>query len=407
MSLRTILLDPENDISNRRTIFKFPEGIYPSNIKLLNLGCIANDPSPKIYNELAGVLSIVKQISLLDGAVVIDAIDKANIWNAFKSYNKSNDNNRDLQKNLKKNNLGFEVEPSSSLISPYYSPTKATNDPDTTAKAWIDLSDMFPFLKQIKYIDTAMFPKFRVVIEYDTDKLSWMTGGFGNCSTVEPLLSIEEINDPAFRSSVWKDFKGLNYVSYEVDTVRLPAVNPTGADPQKQQNETFRLNGFNGKILNRCLVSKNSLDFTNGRGSDKYGKLGSEAQNSEVFQLRVNGSQLFPRSGIVDNNERLAVLNDTWGVLNSVPSAGSLPFYDSVNYVNDSDNRLGHLDYFGCNVGYKIEDLQLDYQRQGAYDSTLASQSQGRFNQQLDINMFGEVMKRLVWANGKYIITYM
>ena len=411
MSIRTVLLDADNDQPNRRTIFRLPDGIYPSNLKLLNVGCTVNDVTPISYNNLAGVLALIRQISILDGATVLDSIDKANIWNAFKSYNRGNDQNRDLQKNLQKNNLGFEVATGSYKIQPYYTDNtvaKATNNANTTAKAWLDLSTMFPFLKQIKYIDTAMFPKFRVVIEYDTDRFPWMQGGnFSDCSTVEPLLVVEEINDPQFRNSVWKDFKGMSYVSYEVDTVRLEAVLPTSTDTQKKQNETFRLNGFNGKILNRAVVSKNSLNIADARGSDKYGRLGSEAQNSEVFQLRVNGSQLFPRSGIVDNNERLAVLNDTWGVLNSIPCAGSLPFYDSVNYVDDNNNTLGHLDYFGCNVGYKIEDLQLDYERKGAYSATLVDQSEGTYNQALYINMFGEIMKRLVFNKGKYIITYM
>jgi hypothetical protein len=407
MSLRTVLLDADNDQTNRRSIFRLPEGIYPSNFKMLNLGCTTTNGTPQEYNELAGVLAIVRQIQLLDGATVLDSIDRANIWNAFKSYNKSNDDNRDLQKNLKKNNLGFELQAETLKIQPYYSPDKASNDLDTTGKAWVDLSDMFAFLKQIKYIDTNMFPNFRIVVEYDTDLDNWLATTEVNNSTIEPLVVAKEINDEPFRMSVWKEFKGMNFSSYEVDTVRLDAVLPTTLDTTKKQNETFRLNGFNGKMLNRVLVSKNALATSNDRASAKYKKLGSEAQNSEVFQLRVNGSQVFPRSGIVDNNERLAVLNDVWGTLNSIPSAGSLPFYDSVNYVVDSTDRLTHLDYFGANIGYSIEDLQLDYERKAAYDSTLVSQDLGKYNQSLDINMFGEVLKRLIWNGKDYVIAYM
>ncbi len=407
MSLRTILLDADNDQKNRRTIFRLPEGIYPSNLKLLNVGCTTQDPADQSYNELAGILSIIRQIQILDGATVLDSIDKANIWNAFKSYNRGNDDNRDLQKNLRKNNLGFGLDTTSDEIIPYYSPTKVKQTSDDTAKGWVDLSDMFAFLKQIKYIDTAMFPNFRVVIEYDTDKDNWLVGNVVLNDTIEPLVVAEEINDEGFRSSVWREFKGMNYVSYEVDTVRLESVEPTAGDSQKKQSESFRLNGFNSKVLNRVVVSKNALTKDDNRASVLYGKLGSEAMSNEVFQLRVNGSQTFPRSGIVDNNERLAVLHDTWGTLNTIPGSASLPFVDSVNYVSNSENRVGHLDYFGCNVGYKIEDLQLDYERTGAYDATLTSQDVGKFNQALDINMFGEVMKRLSWDGKKYIITYM
>lgn len=407
MSLRTILLDADNDQTNRRTIFRLPEGIYPSNLKLLNVGCTTSDATPRLYNELGGTLALIRQIQLLDGATVLDSLDRANIWNAFKSYNKSNDNNRDLQKNLRKNNLGFALEPETLKITPYYTPTQAQETDTATAKSWVDLSDMFSFLKQIKYIDTQMFPNFRIVVEYEQDKDIWLSGTTNGNNTVEPLVVAEEINDPQFRSSVWSDFKGMNYVSYEVDTVRLDAVEPTAVNAQKQQNETFRLNGFNGKIVNRCLLAKNALTEADGRASATYNILGSEAQNSQVFQLRVNGSQVFPRSGIVDNNERLGVLHDVWGSLNTIPSAGSIPFEDSVNYVTDSTNKLGHLDYFGANIGYKIEDLQLDYQRKGAYDSTLTSQDVGKYNQSLDMNMFGEIMKRLIWDGKKYIIAYM
>jgi hypothetical protein len=408
MSLRTILLDADNNQSNRRTIFRLPEGIYPSNLKLLNVGCITVDATARLYNELAGTTALIRQIQLLDGAVVLDSLDRANIWNAFKSYNKSNDNNRDLQKNLRKNNMGFTLTPETLQITPYYTPTEAQQTEDATAKSWMDLSDMFSFLKQIKYIDTQMFPNFRVVIEYEQDKDVWLSGAaVQGKDTVEPLVVAEEINDPEFRNSVWSDFKGMNYVSYEVDTVRLNAVLPTALDLQKQQNETFRFNGFNGKIVNRCLLAKNALTEENNRASAIYNTLGSEAQNSQVFQLRVNGSQVFPRSGIIDNNQRLAILHDTWGSLNTIPSAGSLPFEDSVNYVVNDTDRLGHLDYMGCNLGYRIEDLQLDYERKGAYDGTLANQAIGQYNQSLQFNLFGEIMKRLVFANGKYIISYM
>jgi len=408
MSLRTILLDPSNDQANRRTIFRLPEGIYPSNLKLLNVGCTTSDATAREYNNLTGILSIVRQIQLMDGATVLDSIDRANIWNSFKSYNKGNDNNRDLQKNLRKNNLGFGLEPETLKITTYYTPEKATNDSTTSAQGWVDLSDMFSFLKQIKYIDSVMFPNFQVVIEYETDKSVWLAGsGISGGSTLEPLIVAEEINDPEFSGSIWSDFKGMNYVSYEVDTVRLDAVLPTSSLVQKQQNETFRFNGFNGKILNRCLLSKNALTAADSRASATYKQLGSEAQSNQVIQLRVNGSQIFPRSGIVDNNERLAVLHDVWGTLNTIPSAGSLPFVNSVNYVVDNTNKLGHLDYYGANIGYKIEDLQLDYQRSGAYDSTLATQDIGKYNQSLDMHLFGEVMKRLTYSNGKYVIAYM
>jgi hypothetical protein len=38
MSIRTLLLDADNDQQNRRTIFRLPDGMYKADLKLLNVG---------------------------------------------------------------------------------------------------------------------------------------------------------------------------------------------------------------------------------------------------------------------------------------------------------------------------------------------------------------------------------
>ena len=405
MSIRTLLLDSDNDQQNRRTIFRLPDGMYKADLKLLNVG-FTNATVTDRPNSLAGVFACVKQISLLDGAIVLDSINRANILQGFRTYNQTNNENRDLSKDLQQSNLGFAME--GEKIQTYYNSDNVEATEDATARGWFDLSQMFPFLRTLKYVDSRMFPKFRVVIEYDSsDPSIWLSQDASNkdSKTTEPLMKVEEVIDPNVLASYWNDFKGIAYASMEVDSVRLPPVEPTAGNSRKVQSENFRINGFNGKTLNRMLVTKNDYTVVDGISSE-YKTLASETMNKQKFQVRVNGANIFPRDGVISNNERLGMLSQTWGVCNNIPAANSLPFVDSVNYVEDHNDDLSHLDYFGCNIGYKIEDLVLDYERQAVYDSGLPDQKTGSFNRELELNVFGEVLKRLVYQDGKYIIAY-
>ena len=70
--------------------------------------------------------------------------------------------------------------------------------------------------------------------------------------------------------------------------------------------------------------------------------------------------------------------------------------------VVSSSNLLGNLDYFGCNVGTVVQELQIDFQRQG-----VAKGNNAVYIQALQLNLFAEAIKQIkVHGAGKYNVMY-
>ena len=77
---------------------------------------------------------------------------------------------------------------------------------------------------------------------------------------------------------------------------------------------------------------------------------------------------------------------------------------------NFSFGRGGQLDYFAIDVREKVNELQLQYERTGIASSTASNDAQNRltlYNQQLTINIFGEVAKSVVVTGDMYNVEYM
>jgi hypothetical protein len=121
---------------------------------------------------------------------------------------------------------------------------------------------------------------------------------------------------------------------------------------------------------------------------------------NEAMQVYVNGSALLPDSGVLSSNHRLGLLTDTFGSMNLYPG-GNIPGYpkadtSDVRYLD----RVGQLDYFGCSVGKKINQLEITFSRD--YTAGLGE----TYKQQLQLQFFGTVAKSLIVSKGAYQIVY-
>lgn len=408
--VKTHLIDPINDVKNRRSEFRLlSDLLYMSNLRLLNIGMTSSHDSK--YNELVGALGVISQISLMDGNQVLDSINKFNLLQGFRAYNKSNEDNMELNTHLHYNNLGFvcvrsstATEEQKNIISGMPA-RKVTAIETTTPTSHIDLMAIFPILRQLKFIHTGLFQKFRVVVEYESDKYSLQSGttqaqaAASILQTTQPLLVADELRDEATATKFMKEFKGVVYPSMENDMVVVPTVTPAAGSTLVQKN-TYKINGFNGKTINRLLVEKQSQ-----RGSElnstEYKNLASEAMAREKFQVRINGANKLPRSGAINQNERLGMLHDTWGQCNTPPASNLVDLVNGSNHYTDPDEKVGHLSYFGMNIGEKIADFQIDYERSGV-------DGKDGLNQALNLNVFGEVVKSLnMVPGGSYRVSYL
>ena len=90
--------------------------------------------------------------------------------------------------------------------------------------------------------------------------------------------------------------------------------------------------------------------------------------------------------------------------MNTHHCANELPMYKSSNYIDDSANRVGRLDYFGCLINKKVSSLDLAFSR-------LTSTSAGvpaRYSQGLTLQIFYGVLKAIVKdGKGGFQVVYL
>jgi hypothetical protein len=414
-AIQTQIIDPQFNQSKYRTEFRITEdGLYSSKMRILNLGVLASDTSfqrNREYNYITGIGGVVKNIYLYDDKTVLDQVLNYKDYGAFKNLVASNSDNMDVKKNLKKTGLGFvydtEVFTASTstvnTVIKLYNPETGGHIPNTSEDnspaGYLDLLDVFPLLKSLEFLPTSIFKKLRVVIEYDVNgSLVKDTDVSPNVdiptSTLVPILLVDKIVDEPFISKWVSEFKGVSWNCVENENVTLPTL--TAPPASGVQSVKYRLNGFNNKTLGNLLMQKKASTYV----SNLYLNNGSASMANEAMQVYVNGSALLPDSGVLSSNHRLGLLTDTFGNMNLYPGA-NIPCYpkadtSDVRYLD----RVGELDYFGCSVGKKINQLEITFSRK--YITDLGE----TYKQQLQLQFFGTVAKSLIVSKGAYQIIY-
>ena len=398
------------DQSKYRSEFRLDsDKLYLSNMRILNLGLTSVETGEKRYNLVNGIGAVVKSFTLYSGSTVLDKIVNFADFSAFQAYNHTNQYNSDLAKVLARNGLGFvyEKEPNEAngVSKPITIKETFPNCPhtprleqDISALGFINLREVFPLLKGtggMQFLHTGLFKNLRVVIEYNVAG-SVVGDGLGEViGTTLPILVADCVEDPMVAEKWLSSFKQQSWVSSEVETVVVPA-ELTG----ETQHLKFRLTGALGKTVNYMLIQKKGSSEV----SALYGNHGSETCIDEAYQVYCNGSAVLPEDGVIASNQRLALLNDVFGVMNTHHCANELPMYKSSNYIDDSANRVGRLDYFGCLINKKVSSLDLAFSR-------LTSTSAGvpaRYSQGLTLQIFYGVLKAIVKdGKGGFQVVYL
>jgi hypothetical protein len=416
--------------SKTRTEFQLePNTMYVSDLKLLNVGVVKDrELGVCLYNWLGGALSVIKNIYLYDGRQILDQLVNHDNWMAFVKYNSTNAESIELSSVLHKNSMGFvfnkdaglydEETPEDSVYPTLPTiqwmnnrvDTIVTTDADTTAMAYINLTDVFPFLKKIGVLDTVLFQNLRLVIEYSNEKSIAVIGDQVNKAIkinaiTQPILVADEITNLQAVASVRSQFKGVVWNCMEVESVLLP-VPTVGELASLTQKRSYKLSGLTNKTLFKMLIQKSCSDLTL-TDSTGYKTLGSEAMERETWQVCVNNMNLFPNNGIISSNERLQLLTQTWGTCNSIP-CGTGGFIIARNYGTETDiitgplARTGHTDYFGCMISQAVKSLSISYSRGVSIDMAEVYLSP------ININIFAEVQKILTPVKGgSYTVRYL
>jgi hypothetical protein len=392
--------------SSLQTEFRFkPNTAYLSNLRLANLGVTV--ATAAAYNPLVGAASNIASIHLFDGNQMLDQILEFPQWAGFSSFNRPNQKNVDAQKVLARTGLGYNYSESDypdangtdneahAKIEQHFVPGNANSTAATTAKGWLSLKSILPFLDNSAYLPTSIFKNLRLVIQYSNAKNTTVNNN-QLPTTLEPMLIADEVLDPNKQSSITNSYKGVQFQAIEHDRVYLNAFVSGGSSTQEQ---TFTIGGFDNKRVGRIVVV-NSLTDTGAIDSDVATVgLGSQSQPRQKIQLRVNGQSKFWQSGISRPMERLAKLTDTWGTMNAFPGSSDVGVLNSTNVISSSITQyVSRFDYFGCSVGDEVLEFQIDYSRDFVDDA--------KFKTALQLNIFAEVLKTVSIGNGGYTIAY-
>lgn len=415
--LKPHVVDAVHDSTNFRTEFRLkPNTVYLTNFRIANLG--ARLANADIYNPLVGAASLIKSIHIYDGNQLLDQLLEFPLWAGFTSYNQSNKANMDMRRNLLADSTGFVYEGldvpndagdavvnNAKIRSRYDSPA-ASND-STSSKGWLSLKSLIPFLDASLYCPTTVFKNLRVVIEYNTAVKQLGVKSTGTAATsmssFEPVLLVDEVVNSERQAQIAKAYKGVNYNAIEHDRVPIPAMSEDG----KTVTITKTVGGFNNKNVTRFLLVNSPY---NPSSTDATLGLGSAAMFKQEIQIRMNGVNLFPASGINRPNQRLSLLTDVWGTCNSFNGTNQVQLsigngtIDNtiVNKVASTRTFVGNLDYcaFSGMTGEPIQEMQVDFTR---FSETGANAVQyGAMN----LNVFGEVLKQIAVTNNGYSINY-
>ena len=412
-SIKTHLVDPVFDTSNFRTEFRLnPDTVYLSNMRLCNLGVTAAGAVAAGYQCLAGCMATISSIQLLDGNQLLDQLLQANLFAAFQQYNKSNSHNVSMETFTAKNTLGYDVRVAGGVkkMAAAYANAGLNTALDTTALGWISLGQLLPFLRAQSYVPSNVFANLRLVIEYEQTAATIcpQIGANGPVATQQPLLIVDELTNESVKSQIMKRYKGASWNSIEHDRVVVPEeATPANAAADHTKSLTFTVNGFDNKTVHRMLiVASPQVAAANSNGI--FGVLGSKAQHQTAIQIRINGANVFARSGVTNINERLARLTDSWGSCNTMTNFPGISGTDGDEVI-DRD-RLGETDYFGCTIAQSVSEMQIDFARRIKSTFGGANAADGndglRYRQAIFLNIFCEVPKQLVVRDGGYNVLY-
>ena len=420
-NITTRILDPQFDRKNFRTEFRLDAGtVYLSNMRLIDMGYTDTGSSPSVgaYNELLGAFC-ANSIQLYDGNKLLDQILEADLYKAFQTFNKSNNESLSVDAYLDKTEYGFSI----SLNDTWQSFN--TNQPDPRdikiypppvegavgEKSWFSLKGFLPFLSASLYVPTTVFKNLRLVINWKSPaELKALSEN--QSLTYETLentaLIVDELNEGDAKMAAIKNYKGVVFNAIEHDRVVVDAVTPS-ADSTHVQDKSYLVNGFNNKTVERLIAIQSPTDpstYTNSSGLlVGGGRVSSMSQLDNAFQYRVNGANKLPRDGFTRKNQRLAALVDAMGEC-ALPSGANYVYFPNAIPQKEFDIQtdspiMSHLDWTALEVREPVKELIVNYKRRGVHGNA-------DLNQQLLLNLFGECTKAVsVDANGRYVIQYL
>lgn len=404
---KTHAIDPIN-FNKYRCEFRLPSStVLLSKMSIMNLG-VYGDTVQRDFIESMGVKGLIKKLSLYDGNQKLDEVNHFGMWSAYNEYANSNDKARDMDNYLSGSTFGFTkryvhdvtgntLPEDAQQIEAFNKIKKAELAEDDTFKGIISLFHELEFLKNSLVVPTTVFKNLRVVIEFQTDMSKVFKTAPANHTILRPFIVVQEIIDESVASGLLKQYKGVAFQALEDDII--PVARGSLATIETQETKR-KINGFNGKMLNKLIIQKERTE----NKADGVKEFGSVAQAKESVNFTLNGKKLLPFDGCDRTNKRLGLLSMACGEHNTVLGMESVGTSNvalsNVAVSSEVAEFICNADYMAFNVLDRVRDLQIDYKRE---THPLAG---GEYNQAMNLNVYGRVSKAVVVSGDRYVVEY-
>lgn len=407
-SARTTYIDPKIYVPNVRASWELDsnESAYLPDLRITFLG--GESDGVTSYNTLLGAIACCKNWRLMDGKTELCSQNVAQFIQGFRNLNRPNAQNEAVNSNLLCNGLGFSILGSNNKITRVAKVLDIATAGNTNS-AFFHLSEVFPMLNSVTHLPTSIFENLRVEVEFDSAVASNINDTTKTFNTLRPVLVADVLEDPKIVDMMNKNFRAASWLEREHDQFVIPqSANNGGAnDQQLVQSVNVKINGFNNKRVERLLMVKElsdkSLFLAGGTVVTGFGHFASQANFNQKFQVRLNGRNILPRQGIVGNNERLAHVVDTYGECTSYLGANQYGKKDNVNFMANGDKLGGQADYIALYLGDYVQDLQINYSREGLQDANAFRPT----TQTQIAHIYCECRKQITIGNdGSYNISY-
>jgi hypothetical protein len=413
--VKTKYIDPKSFSDGSRAVFEL-EGhhlAYLPNMRLLDIGVFGQAGGE--YNELIGANDIIREITLFDGATILTQLSNYGLYRGFQLQNTSNSNAQSVV-NFKSagGQLGFQQLSDDGLLQHIQRNLETAAARSASRGAYVELREVLPMLNSVSHLPTDVFRNLRLEVTFNTEAAEQILQDITHTITgmLLPILAVDVLDNKAIVSKMTAGIgKQIAWLEVEHDQVAYEqsANNGAAGDQGVEEVKNFKLDGFKNKSVERMVQIKEEQDITkylNGNNPRGFGRFQSAALFNEKIQVRLNGRNIFPNSGLTGNMERLAYVVDTYGDCVSYPGSNQVDIDTGAVAGEDAANgqdKIGNLSYNAFYLGEKIFDLQIEHSRTGLEDTTALRPSTDALN----IHYYAEVKKVLVLGNNGYNIVYL
>jgi len=416
--VKTKYLDPKSFSDGSRAVFEL-EGhhlAYLPNMRLLDIGVFGQ--ANGFYNKLIGANGIIREVTLFDGATILTQLNNYGLYRGFQLQNTSNSNAQSIV-NFKSagGQLGLQMLSDDGLLQNLQRDLVTAAARQDSKGAYVELREILPMLNSVTHLPTDLFRNLRLEITFNTAAAEQILQDITHTITgmLLPVLAVDVLDNKSIVDKMNRGLgKSIAWLEVEHDQVvyEATATNGGAGDQGVEEVKNFKLDGYKNKSVERIVQIKEIQDITtvlNGNDVKGFGRYQSVALFNEKIQVRLNGRNIFPNSGLTGNMERLAYVVDTYGDCAAYPGSNTNDIDSGAVIGPDAGagrDLIGNLSYNAFYLGEKINDLQIQHSRTGLEDDGTNNYTKAS-TAALNVHYYAEVKKALVVGNNGYNIVYL